>query len=241
MNLRDRIKTEASEGGWKPHPVGTYIGEVEDVTEREVQGRIVYELKVRSQAGTASYTVWRNTFDEIEDRAAESWNGDIEKATDAYVKSIGRLLRLYSDLGFTEPDGQDQYELEQAAYDGLSALIGAACELVVQANRDEPQRPKVYLNAPKTSRVAENRQRAAQPPTAGSRQAPPRSAPPASRAPAQGGPPRGNGGGGGYSGPPRQGAPAPARGAPPQQRPAAPRPTLPVQGDEPPSLDDIPF
>lgn len=139
MSLRDRVKTEAANGGYRRHPIGNFDATVTSVSEKEHEGRTLWEVHVESNSGKAKTTIWKNTLAEIRNQ------DDEEK----WVKSMARLCRLYTDLGLAEPDGQTDEELENQIYGRLGELIGRACTLVVQKDRKNPDDVICFINAPK--------------------------------------------------------------------------------------------
>lgn len=149
MSIKDRIKQEAQEGGFRPHPIGTFPGEVVDVIEREWEGRIIFEIQCRTARGKAKTSIWKTTYDDIDSLIDGVRNKTREDAEDSYVKTIGRLCRLYKDLGLEEPDGDDHVAIEEDAYGRLGELIGQQCTIVVQENKTKPENPFVYINAPR--------------------------------------------------------------------------------------------
>jgi hypothetical protein len=149
MSLRDRIKNESqnSGGGFRPHPLGNYPGVVEEVREKTLDSdQVVYDIVVRTAEGIAKVGVFKTTVADVED----GYGGKLDRAAaeDRYVKSIGRVCRLYRDLGLEEPDGGDELELEAATFARLGELVGRVCEVSVQPNRRKPGDVVVYINAP---------------------------------------------------------------------------------------------
>lgn len=144
MSLRDRVKSEAANGGFRRHPIGTFDATVDSINEKEHEGRTLWEVHIVSGSGKAKVTIWKNTLAEIR-------NADDEEK---YIKSMGRLCRLYTDLGLPEPDGQTDEELENNIYGRLGELLGRACTLVVQADKRNQGEVICFLNAPKGGSTA---------------------------------------------------------------------------------------
>lgn len=154
MSLADRAKAAANETGFQRHPVGVYAAVVTEVKEREHEGQLLYEVHVETNAGKAKVTLWKTTVDDVEN----GYGGKLDraKAEERYVRSIGRILRLYRDLGLEEPAGNSEVELEAECYMRLGELQGRACEIVVQPSKN-PAKPGdvvVYINAPKPGAAA---------------------------------------------------------------------------------------
>lgn len=218
MSLKDRIRQEAESGGFRPHPIGTFPGSViEEVREREHDGQTIYEVCARTSRGIAKMAIWKTVHADIQGRLADLNNGDEAAAEDSYVKTMGRLCRLYSDLGCGDPSTEEgietEDELETAIYENLGMLVGRECTVVVQANPQKPESPRVYINAPTKGQAA----------------------------------PRGNGGGQqrrqAAPKPQRQPAARNQRQAPatPRSQFGSGRHESAFEGAPPPSLDDIPF
>jgi hypothetical protein len=148
-SLRDRIKNEAaSGGGFRPHPPGTYPGTIVDITQREYQGQQLFEFKVKTDAGTAKTTIWKTTLDDIETLYGGRAKSRAE-AEERYVKTMGRLCRMYRDLGLDEPDAQTTEEIEGQAWERLGEMLDRDCTIVVKANPAKPENPTVFINAPR--------------------------------------------------------------------------------------------
>lgn len=152
MGLMDRIKQEAKEGGFKRHPIGTFAATVESVSEKEWDGRIIYEVHVVTDQGKAKVGIWKNTVAELDEAAKRM--GSREKAEDGYVKAMGRLCRLYTDLGLAEPHGADEVEMEDNAYGRLGELVDRPCTIVVQEDKKKKGEVIVFINAPQGAQVA---------------------------------------------------------------------------------------
>jgi hypothetical protein len=96
-------------------------------------------LHVESNSGKARVTIWKNSLLEIANAKDE----------EKYIKSMGRLCRLYTDLGLAEPDGQTDEELENNIYGRLGEMIGKDCTLVVQSDKQDKTKVVSFINAPK--------------------------------------------------------------------------------------------
>lgn len=140
MSLMDRIKDESQKGGWRPHPIGTFPGKIEEITEKDHEGRSLYEVLITTPEGRAKTTVWVNSAAALD----QTDNDQVEK----YVKGMARMLRVYRDLGLKEPDGKDETELEKAVYGRLGEWIDRDCQIVVKANKNDANNPIVFINAP---------------------------------------------------------------------------------------------
>lgn len=152
MSLRDRARQEAEEGGFRPHPLGTFPGsEIIEVKDKPVtvdgEETTVYEIKVKSPKGTGRMTIWKTTIADIDGKLMS--HPDVSTREDAekkYVEALGRVVRLYRDLGLQEPDAESDEDFENAVYDGMGAFVGQPCTLVVLEGKNE-QNPRVFINA----------------------------------------------------------------------------------------------
>ncbi len=146
-SLLERAKKEATEGGFRLHPEGTFHGMIEDVTKRQLEnGSVVYDVKVRTTEGVAKTGIFETSLEEME----SGYGGKLtrEKAEERYVRSIGRMIRLYTDLGFQAPDGATEKEVEAQCYGWLGHLKGLACSVVVKNDPHKAGRQFVFINAP---------------------------------------------------------------------------------------------
>lgn len=158
MSIRDRIKKEAESGGWRPHPIGSFAGVIEKIDEKEHDGKVLWEISVRTEKGIAKATVWKTTSADI-DGELMKFSKTRAEAEDKYVKAMGRLCRLFTDVGLEAPDGESEEELENNAYERMGELIDRPCKVVVQANPAKPDSPRVYINAPERGQKSVTSQR----------------------------------------------------------------------------------
>lgn len=155
MNMRDRIKQEQESGGFRPHPVGTYDAVVEEIKERDWQGALIYDIVLRTSEGTCKVGLWKKSWDDMQ---AEVDAGRMKQseAEESYVKAMGRVCRLYSDLGLEAPDGDTHVDIEEQAYERLGELVGRSCSAVVNAKKEKGKEDEriVFINAPKGAQKA---------------------------------------------------------------------------------------
>lgn len=151
--VMDRIKKESA-SQFQRHPVGDFPGTVAKVTLKEVNGSPLYEIYVQTEHGLAQAGVWKNLFGQIEG-AAKKNNKSVAEMTDSYFKHMGRIYRMYQDLGVTPPEGNSEVEFENLAYGRLGELVGKACTAKVVANQRDPSKaPITYINPPKDGATA---------------------------------------------------------------------------------------
>lgn len=158
MNLRNRIKQEEAAAGSFRHPIGEFDATVEEVKERTHDGQVIYELHVRSDIGKiAKHSVWKNTFDDSIGRFMQM-GATREQAEDKYAEALGRLCRLYSDLGLESPDGEDHIAIETACYARLGEMVGRPCKLVVVKDKKKEGEVRVFINAAPGNRAVQGHQ-----------------------------------------------------------------------------------
>lgn len=151
--VMDRIKKESA-SQFQRHPVGEFPGTVAKVTLKEVGGQPLYEIHVQTEYGHTSAGIWKNLFGQIES-AAKKNNKSVGEMTDSYFKHMGRIYRMYQDLGAAPPEGNTEVEFENLAYGQFGNLVGKACTVKVVANqRDASKGPITYINPPKDGAVA---------------------------------------------------------------------------------------
>lgn len=148
MSVMDRIKKESA-ARFQHHPIGDFAGTVAKVKLKTVNGSELFEIDVTTAEGTAQAGLWKNTFGQIND-AAKKNNKTVAEMTDAYFQHMGRIYRLYQDLGLTPPDADSEIEFEKQAYGRIGEFVGRPCSVKVQANtRDKTKGPVVFINPPK--------------------------------------------------------------------------------------------
>jgi len=155
MSFRDRIKGAQNEiGQFKAHPVGDFDGVITEVKRKEAKDRngnmigYVFEVIVKTNAGTARQSIWYQTMQDIGGKLLSLAQGDQSKAEDIYVRAIARLCHTYKELGLGDIDGSDQ-EIEQAVYGRLGEWVNRPCHLAVRKNERDANNPYIYINAPK--------------------------------------------------------------------------------------------
>lgn len=148
MSLVNRIRKEIAETtGFREHPVGTFAGVIESVNQKEHEGRILWEIHLRTEKGKPKVTIWKNMASEID--ALASKFGDRGKAEERYVKHMARVCRLYADLGLQPVTGESEVDMEDQAYGRLGEMIGKSCTVVVQPDRQDPNKRAIFINAPR--------------------------------------------------------------------------------------------
>lgn len=151
-DLIKRIKEEPMQTGWKPHPVGTFKNSVcVEVKEKEFNGNLLYEIHFKTSAGIAKASIWRRTESDIAVISAKTGKS-MKEAEDMYVGAMQRMMRLYTDLGLSEPDAADLKEFEYQCYGRLGELIGRVADIEVKAGKDA-KNPTVYINAPTGGKI----------------------------------------------------------------------------------------
>lgn len=145
--VMDRIKKESAQR-FQHHRVGDFPGTIAKVLLKTINGSEMYEITIQTAEGHAQATLWRNLFGQIEG-AAKKNNKPLAEMTDAYFKHMGRIYRLYQDLGLTPPEGNTEVEFENAAYGRLGEFVGKPCTAKVVANQRDPSKgPITYINPP---------------------------------------------------------------------------------------------
>jgi len=144
-DLFNEARKAADESGssYRPHPLGEFSAVIESVSQREHNGRVIYEVSARSDKGKAKMSIWETKQKDVTGFLLERAGGDEVKAKENYVKTMSRYVRLYKDLGLADPTDEDQ------VYERLGEFQGKSCHLVVQANTRNELNPIVYINAPK--------------------------------------------------------------------------------------------
>jgi hypothetical protein len=145
MGIYDEARNDAmsNEGRYSAHVCGQFPGVIEAVKATTWQGRDLFEIKAKTQYGSARMTVWRTTEKDDLPRAIERAKGDQAEGVKAIKKIWSRTGRIYHDLGLEIPMN------ETALYDDLGKLVGRECWIVVKENKQDAQNPYVYINAPK--------------------------------------------------------------------------------------------
>jgi hypothetical protein len=147
--------TEAS-SGWRPHPFGSFAATVTEVRKETITGKgqqvgkPVWKIVCQTARGTAEYTVWDFTQQDIQ---MASQSADHK---DRMIKAIGRTKRMLGDLGVATDEtlklaGWNNGVGSVTGYLG-QAIMGAKCTLVVEPSRPDPANPSapprqvVYIN-----------------------------------------------------------------------------------------------
>lgn len=170
MSLVDRIKAEG-EKSFVNHPVGTFDAVVEEIVEREWEGVPIYELMIRSQKGVAKVGIWKTVHADIDGRLSAG-GGSHDEAEQKYVKALGRVIRLYRDLGLPAPHGETETAIEEQVYGRMPEMVGKACKLVVQPDRRDQNRVVCFINSAKKAEKGNGASVSSAPPVAASGQAP---------------------------------------------------------------------
>ena len=134
-NLSKSAKAEDI-SNFRPHPFGEFNGEVVEVKKKTTDnGTPLWEIGVKTDAGTAHYTIWGYTADDI----AKAKSDDAHKVR--IVNGIARTKRLFVDCGLTEP----------ADWNGILAALGdlrgAKCRVNVQPSTKDPSKRFTFINA----------------------------------------------------------------------------------------------
>lgn len=180
MSLRDRIYKEASEGGFRRHPNGTFPAEVIEVKEKDWEGQALIEIWLETPEGKTKKSIWVCRMKDIDGRLLERAKNRAE-AEEWYCNTLSQVVRLYKDLGLRLPEGNSDEEFENEAWGRLGELTGRKCVVVIENSRtrkDKSGNPEqnVYVNAPKDGAVVQangSRVQAPPPPTAFSQAATP--------------------------------------------------------------------
>jgi hypothetical protein len=146
MNYVDDINkltgdTKAS-SGFTRHPEGQYQGVITKITQKTINERPVWELKITTNAGAASYSIWGFSEADLKKSEIDS------NFRDRVIKSIGRTKQLFVDVGLAEP------KLWSVGEDSVLSMIpllkGRNCTAVVQKRTDDPNKTITFINAPQT-------------------------------------------------------------------------------------------
>jgi hypothetical protein len=151
----------AEPGTFTPHPLGEFPGKVVNVSGRKVKthdrGEVpVYEIEAQTSHGMARYSIWGY----VQADVAEIMQGG--KAREQFNKTIGRVKRLYVDLGVWSGDdalGTVLWAGEGRSILGdMSRLVGKDCWVVCRPSQKDPNdagKRVVFLNAPRPGQSAQ--------------------------------------------------------------------------------------
>lgn len=158
MNLIDEINDKTKSLG--RHPLGTFDDcVIEDIKEVSVNGRVKYEINVRSKHGLQRVDVFApNAAFEF-----SQTNRTQEDIKELYVGNMARFRRLYIDLGLAEPTAKDHVELEKVLAARLGEMVGRACKLTVQEDKKDPRYVRAYISKPTSKAGAKGKVGAAAP------------------------------------------------------------------------------
>lgn len=176
-------------GTFTPHPLGGFNGVIESIVKKKVKldnrpdECPIYEVVAKTAYGTAQYTIWGYTQHDV----SQIMQGG--QARELFDKTMGRLKRLFVDLGVWTEDLINQSPVlwhgdrSPAVLNDMHQLQGKRCWVAVLDSLTHPGDPKkrtVFLNAPRDN-MPDQPQQAAQgglqgPPTA--HDAPPLGMPP---------------------------------------------------------------
>lgn len=140
-------------GGYTPHPLGEFNGQIVAITKKMHDERPLYEIEARTAVGTAKYTVWGYNASDINKAANDP------KFRETVEGGIGRTKRLFVDLGVWTED-----QAVQAVWSGSSPgvlndmahLKGKRCWVVVRQSTKDAQKQVVWLNAPRDGVADQN-------------------------------------------------------------------------------------
>jgi len=138
--LDNMVKGASADSGYKQHPCGSFDGKVEEIKQKEIGGRPIWNVSVRTTEGLAQYTIWG--FNQSDIAQAEVNQDKREKI----LKSITRTKAIYVDLGLPEPQAWSTGD--QSVLGMMGQLKGRACTVVVQPNKYQPGKFVTFINAP---------------------------------------------------------------------------------------------
>lgn len=127
------------------HPPGKFPGVVEEIIQKDWQGQPIWNFKIRTDVGVAEYALFGWKAGEVAAAKAQAQVGNVE-ALQRVQSTMARHKRLFVDLGLAEPEGWAKGPNSILAR--LGELIGCACEVVVQPDRRDATKTRVFINAP---------------------------------------------------------------------------------------------
>ena len=147
MSLRDRINQQAhEERGFKPHPCGKFNAVVQEVKEIERNGKVIFEIHLRSGRGQVKKDIFHTQLEDIDGILLNNCDGDRTKAESIYVSHMSNIQRMLQDLGVGIPESSDDKEYETGIYFSLSGIVGKDCRIVVIPGKTNPDFRTVYIN-----------------------------------------------------------------------------------------------
>lgn len=138
-------KAEDAGGGFNRHPRGKFQGVIEDVVSKLQQGQPLWELRIGTDAGTGQFTIWGWRAGEVGQAKAQAAAGNVE-ALQRIQAAMARYKRLFVDLGLPEPESWAKGQ--NSIVGRLMELVGCRCTLVVQPDRKDASKDRVFINAP---------------------------------------------------------------------------------------------
>jgi hypothetical protein len=129
--------TEASEG-YVPHPLGSFEGVIDEITQKEINDRPCYALAISTSQGVGQYTIWGFSESDLANFETDS------ELKEKMLKSVGRAKGVFKTLGLEIPavwSGDKNSVIER-----LQELVGKKCRLVVKQNQYKPETTVSFLN-----------------------------------------------------------------------------------------------
>lgn len=144
-DIASQAKAEDVPVGGGRHPRGKFQGIVEEIVTKTWQGQPMWVLRIGTSEGVGEFTLWGWKPGEVAQAKAQAQAGNVE-ALQRVQASMARHKRLFVDLGLQEPDTWAKGE--NSIVGRLMELQGRQCTLVVQPDRQKPDRDRVFINAP---------------------------------------------------------------------------------------------
>jgi hypothetical protein len=137
MSIFEQALTQAANTSYSTHPTGSFSGEIVEIIEREIQGRQVFDIKIKTAYGTHRESLWTAYERDLESVWRAKYGDEAEvKLTQTLIRHI----KLCTELGLQAP--KSDIDL----YENIYQLMGRRCRLVV---RQGEKGVVGFINAPK--------------------------------------------------------------------------------------------
>lgn len=145
-DIAGQAKAEDAGNNFNRHPRGKFQGVIEEIKAKTTpQGQGIWELYVATSEGQGQFTIWGWKPGEVAQAKAKASSGNVE-ALQQIQAAMARHKRLFVDCGLQEPDTWAKGD--NSILGRMGELIGRPCTLVVQADRRDASKDRVFINAP---------------------------------------------------------------------------------------------
>lgn len=144
-DIATQVKAEDSGAGFNHHPRGKFQGIIEEVVSKAWQGQQMWVLRVGTSEGVAESTLWGWKPGEVAAAKAKAASGNVEDLQRVQA-TMARHKRLFVDVGLPEPETWAKGD--NSIVGRIPELQGKRCTVVVQADKKNPTRDRVFINAP---------------------------------------------------------------------------------------------